>query len=148
MRASENEGMSGPLSGEVVLVVEDEFLIGLQLQITLEDAGAEVCGPFATVREALDLIARQPLSVALLDIRIGKETIGPVAEELARRDVPFAFYTGQLLTDPIRVRWPDSSIICKPAQAEAIVATLVDLIEARERGATQARVSSQPSTAH
>ena len=96
----------------------------------------------------LDLIARQPLSVALLDIRIGKETIGPVAEELARRDVPFAFYTGQLLTDPIRVRWPDSPIICKPAQAEAIVATLVDLIEARERGATQARVSSQPSTAH
>jgi DNA-binding response OmpR family regulator len=146
MRASAHEGKARGLSGEVVLVVEDEFLIGLQLQITLEDAGAEVCGPFATVGEALDLIARQDLSAALLDIRIGKETIGPVAEELARRRVPFAFYTGQLLTDPIRARWPDSPIICKPAQAETIVYTLAGLIDAYDADA--ARVSAQSSTSH
>jgi hypothetical protein len=36
----------------------------------------------------------------VLDVRIGRETIAPVARQLIKHGTPFLFYTGQLGTDP------------------------------------------------
>ena len=46
-----------------VLIVEDEFLIAMNLQFMLEQEGWRVLGSAATVREALRLLAGQHRSV-------------------------------------------------------------------------------------
>lgn len=65
----------------------------------------------------------------MLDIQLRNETIEPVARLLARRNTPFVFYTGQLETDPVRLTWPESKIIRKPAMPRTIVNTIAEVME-------------------
>jgi DNA-binding NtrC family response regulator len=115
------------LKGARVLVVEDDFLILMELETILSEAGAEIAG-CRTVEDALALAAKNGLAAAVLDIRLGRETIAPVARELARRGIPFVFYTGQIDTDAMRAEWPDCIIVPKPAQARTIVTAVADLL--------------------
>src|SRR5262247_2272699 len=55
------------LKGVRALVVEDTWHVGKALQKLLEDLGAEVAGPAATVPEAERLIAESPPTVAFID---------------------------------------------------------------------------------
>lgn len=75
---------------KTVLIVEDEFLIAMDLQLLLEGHGWRVIGPVATVQDALRLLESELPSVALLDVTLGIEPVTPVAEFLKARGVPFA----------------------------------------------------------
>jgi two-component system, response regulator PdtaR len=78
-----------PPPGRLVLVVEDEFLIAMDLELLLRRHGWRVLGPAATVAEALRLLGREAPDVALLDVNLRGELVTPVAEELRARGVPF-----------------------------------------------------------
>ena len=72
-----------------MLVVEDEFLIAMDLELLLQEHGCRVLGPAATVAEALRLLQGETPDVALLDINLQGELVTPVAEELRARGVLF-----------------------------------------------------------
>lgn len=87
--------------GKRLLVVEDEFVIALDLQNLLEAAGHEVVALAASVPDALALLAveapgrQQPLlDGAVLDVNLRGEPATPVADALAARGVPFVFVSG------------------------------------------------------
>jgi len=82
------------LDGLRLLVIEDEPLVALQLANALEDAGADVVGPTGTAKEALQLIATQPLDGALLDGNLHGSPVDEIAAQLTRRNVPFLFVSG------------------------------------------------------
>jgi DNA-binding response OmpR family regulator len=83
------------LRGLRVLIVEDEYLLADDLYNTLTDAGAEVLGPIASVRDATAFIASEPsIDAAVLDVNLRGELVYPVADALLARGVPFAFATG------------------------------------------------------
>ena len=82
------------MTGKRILVVEDEFLIALDISGALEQAGLTVVGPAGTVRDALSAIEREDLHGALLDAHLAGEGAGSVADALQARAVPFAFVTG------------------------------------------------------
>jgi DNA-binding response OmpR family regulator len=119
---------SAQLSGARILVVEDDFIIGLELSSILSDAGATVVGPLKTVQEALLSADDEALSAAILDIRLGAETVAPVARLLAAHHVPFVFYTGQSRTDPVQAEWPDCKTLSKPALPGMIVKAVTALL--------------------
>lgn len=77
-----------------ILVVEDEFLIALDIVGALEQAGIAVVGPAGTVADALAAIDRHTLRGALLDAHLGGEPAGRIADTLAARGIPFAFVSG------------------------------------------------------
>jgi CheY-like chemotaxis protein len=78
-----------------ILVVEDEYLLADELRSELEDAGAVVLGPVATVEQAMTLIAGEPhIDGAILDVNLGGVMIYPAADMLLERGTPFAFATG------------------------------------------------------
>src|SRR4051794_26867629 len=54
----------------VVLVVEDEVLIGIALCMILRVAGHRVWGPAGTVGEAVDMAASEAPDVALVDLNL------------------------------------------------------------------------------
>jgi CheY-like chemotaxis protein len=83
------------LGGRRILVVEDEYLLATDLAQTLEEFGAVVVGPAATVARALTLVAAEArLDGAVLDLNLGGERSYPVADALVARGVPFVFVTG------------------------------------------------------
>jgi two-component system, response regulator PdtaR len=87
-------------SGRVVLVVEDEFLIAMDLELLLQRHGWRVLGPAATVDEALRLLAGERPDVALLDVNLRGGLVTPVAEELRARGVPFVLASAYAFPEP------------------------------------------------
>lgn len=65
----------------VVLIVEDEVLIGLGLHLMLSLAGHHVRGPAGSAARALAIAAEDPPEVALVDVNLEGDTTGL---ELAR----------------------------------------------------------------
>ena len=82
------------LAGRRVLVVEDEYFIADDLARALTGAGAIILGPFASHEEALALIETDQPDLTILDINLGGRATFVVADELARRDLPFIFASG------------------------------------------------------
>lgn len=83
-----------PLQGRRMLVVEDEYMVALDIADALEADGAIVIGPAATVDDALALIATNAIDAASLDINLNSEKVFPVADVLATRHIPFVFTSG------------------------------------------------------
>jgi CheY-like chemotaxis protein len=77
-----------------ILVVEDEFLIALDISGVLEQAGLAVVGPAGTVGDALTAIEQEEVHGALLDAHLAGEPVGRVADALKARGIPFAFVSG------------------------------------------------------
>lgn len=78
-----------------ILVVEDEYLIALDIEQKLQVLRCDVIGPFSTAATALDAIRQEDhLDGALLDINLQDETVQPVADKLVGNGVPFILVTG------------------------------------------------------
>jgi DNA-binding response OmpR family regulator len=70
----------------VILIVEDEILIGLALKVVLYVGGHQVSGPAASADEALLLAEANPPELAFVDINIMGESDGiAVARALTER---------------------------------------------------------------
>ena len=67
-----------------ILVVEDEYLIALDIAGVLEQAGLAVVGPAGTVGDALRAIEQDVVHGALLDAHLAGEPVGRVADALKR----------------------------------------------------------------
>ena len=106
------------LKGRRVLVVEDEFLLAMELDGLLSRHGCEVLGPAATVRQALALLHDQRPEVVVLDVNLKGERATPVAAALHDRGLPFVVITGYSdaqLSEPELRRAPrvDKPINCR-----------------------------------
>lgn len=112
------------LEGVRVMVVEDDALIGLDLQDQLETLGARVIGPVPRVSMALEILAdAERIDCATLDVSLGKERVFAVADELRERGIPFVFVTSYC-----RIMLPDEyqDVPCcgKPFDARHVAAAL------------------------
>lgn len=83
-----------PLKGLQVLVVEDQYLLARDVCEWLEQAGARIVGPVPDSERACQLIDREPLKAAVVDINLGKGPAYEVASKLTEHSVPFLFATG------------------------------------------------------
>jgi CheY-like chemotaxis protein len=82
------------LKGLNVFVVEDEFAVLLMLEDMLAELGCNLAGTASRMAEALKLVGETSPSVAVLDVNVAGEPVYPLAEVLARRQVPIVFSTG------------------------------------------------------
>ncbi len=104
-----------PHSRPHVLILEDEALIGLNLQDELQDAGYGVVGPFTTCAAALSWLQTATPATAILDAALKDGSCREIALELTRREVPFLIYSGyhehsQLLTEFHHVIWIEKPV--------------------------------------
>jgi DNA-binding response OmpR family regulator len=82
------------LAGSRVLLVEDEALVSLLLQDTLEEFGCELVGQASRFDDAFEKARTMAFDVAILDVNLhGRDTLA-IAEALAARGRPFVFATG------------------------------------------------------
>lgn len=83
------------LTGQRVLLVEDEYFIAEDMADQLEAGGAKVLGPVASVDAAIELIEQtERIDWAILDANLLGVKSWPVADALLRRGVRFVFTTG------------------------------------------------------
>ena len=95
-----------------VLLVEDEPIIGFALEQMIEDEGARTYF-VSTVAEGRQILAKERIDFAILDVNLNGEMSYPLAEDLADRNCPFLFATGYgSVTHP--QRFANTPTITKP----------------------------------
>lgn len=122
-------GHAKELAGAAILVVEDDGLLSLGICEALQEAGAYIIGPFASLNAALLAAEHDDIDAAILDLDLQGELSFPVAESLTERHIPFLFHTGQ--ADRI-TRHPHFSkaIVCeKPVYMSNLLAKLSEMLE-------------------
>lgn len=115
---------TGTLAGLRIMVLEDQLVIAMDVENMLAARGAADVLTYATAAEALRGLERQLPDVAVLDVNLGSETSLPVAEELTRRGVPFAFATGYGEGSMIPPALSAVPLVRKPYDAGALVAAI------------------------
>jgi DNA-binding response OmpR family regulator len=104
-----------------ILLIEDDDLVASIIEQTLDEAGIDCVGPFGHVEEALAAAETFDGAGAFLDVRLAGVPSTPVAEALAKREIPFAYMTTATDCELWRRGRP---ILMKPFRSYALVATL------------------------
>jgi DNA-binding response OmpR family regulator len=109
-----------------VLVVEDQFEIGLDIHNVLSDAGFDVVGPMMTIEDATAAVEKEAIDAAVLDANLNGRNAGPLAAKLKAFGIPFVVVTGY--TEPcLPLAVLDAPRITKPYQAAALIAAVSQL---------------------
>jgi DNA-binding response OmpR family regulator len=112
-----------------VLVVEDEFLIAMELRRTLTEAGYDVVGPVATVSAALSALRQSHPDACVLDVDLRGEPACPVAEALRDMQVPFVLSSAYSQNEiDTHVALAGAANIGKPAPREGLLQAVADLV--------------------
>lgn len=76
---SQEEGRGSghtPASAPRILIVEDDFLVAMQAELALIEAGFEIAGTATTAEEALELATSGHPTLVLMDIRLASKRDG------------------------------------------------------------------------
>lgn len=110
-----------------VLIVEDEYLVALDLQAHLRDRGYEVDTLACSVDEALRTVATQSFDVAILDVNVAGTRVWPVARALRRENVPFLFLSAYGRQLQVPEGMGEAPLLDKPVAIEELECALIGL---------------------
>lgn len=115
-------------SSPSILIVEDEYLIALDIEQELRARGFSPIAPVSDLDAALRLVETSDLAAAVLDMNLVEGTTFPVADALHARKVPYLFLSGNdssMLAPHLR----DQCVLPKPVDYDLLEAELRKLIE-------------------
>ena len=113
-----------PLERPKVLVVEDEFIIALDLSETVQDLGYDLEGPFEGNAEALEAIEGDLPDCAILDVFTADGEVYPLADRLSEAGVPIVFHSGHVTPAEVMARYPDAQACAKPCPPDRLIDAL------------------------
>ncbi len=113
-----------------ILIVEDEFIVGLDLMETTKDLGFIAEGPFTTVREASAAAEAIGPDAAILDVQLEDGEVYPLADQLMRMGVPIIFHSGHANPRDLAKRYPGSLACGKPCSPDTLIQMLQQAIAA------------------
>jgi PAS domain S-box-containing protein len=109
------------LTGNRILVVEDEALVAMALRESLGELGFSIVGPFSRISEAMSALRTTQIDAAVLDVNLGGDLVYPLADVLVADHVPFIFITGYG-AEEINRRFAQVPVLQKPIEPDALKA--------------------------
>ena len=113
----------------VVLVTEDDPVLGVDLAFALEDEGAQPRGPFRKLADAQAALDAALPDAAILDVELLDGEVFPVAERLKSAGIPYLFYTSQASTGQAAARRDGAPVLSKAKSSHEAVLRLARLVE-------------------
>ena len=117
-----------PVERPKVLVVEDEFIIALDLSETVRDLGYELEGPFAGNGDALEAIEDDLPDLAILDVFTADGEVYPLADKLSEAGVPIVFHSGHVPPAEVKARYPEALACAKPCPPDRLIDALHEAV--------------------
>ena len=112
-----------------VLVVEDEFIIALDLSETVKDLGYDLEGPFEGNEDAIEAIEGDGLpDAAILDVFTADGEVYPLADRLSEAGVPIVFHSGHVPPDEMRSRYPEAQACSKPCPPDQLIGMVQEAV--------------------
>ena len=128
--------MIDPLAGLSILVLEDEYLIAMDVEQLCLDHGASG----VTISRTVDELGPDPLTTlefdaAILDMRLGGASTLPFGAKLLAAGRPFVFATGYSDTAEIMNDFPGVEIVNKPYNGTDLIGALHRAVRRNGAGA-------------
>ena len=117
---------AAPAERPTVLVVEDEFIIALDLSETVQDLGYAIDGPYADKEHAFTAIGDTLPDCAILDVFTADGEVYPLADALTEAGVPIIFHSGHVTPSEVRQRYPEAWACAKPCPPAELIEMLSD----------------------
>jgi DNA-binding NtrC family response regulator len=108
---------------EVALIVEDDFLIAVDMEEQLKRLGCREISMANTVKGAL-LAIEEGVQFVVLDVSLSNEPCTPVAQKLTELGIPFIYFTGYPQDNYSYAHLPSASWLAKPASEVDLVAAI------------------------
>jgi CheY-like chemotaxis protein len=112
---------SNTLTGLRILLLEDEYLIAMDVELLCRDHGAAEVVVKRNVEELGEPLGE--FDVAIIDLMLEGQSTLPFAEGLRRSNKPFVFASGYAGNDDVLGAFPEIRVVGKPFAGN-------DLIEA------------------
>jgi CheY-like chemotaxis protein len=118
------------LDGLRVLVLEDEFLIAMDVEQLCRDNGA---ADVTIMRELAEIDLDGPLAfdVAIVDLMLGGASTLGFAGRLRDRGIPFIFASGYSNQEDITADFPDTVLVPKPYSGADLVEAAAAAVSGR-----------------
>lgn len=113
-----------------ILIMEDEFIVALDLSDMMQDLGFAVEGPYATVADGARALENARPDAAILDVQLADGEVFPLADVLVRLGVPIIFHSGHADSNALLSRYPGARSASKPCAANLIATYLVQVTAA------------------
>lgn len=118
------------------MIVEDNALLACDLQDLIGDFGGDTVGPAHNVDAGIELLDREAVDVALLDVNLGDDFVWPIARKLRDGKVPFAFLSAACTQSDLPIDLRQNICLDKPASSKLIIDTLSELLAKDMSGRT------------
>lgn len=128
-----------PLAGLRILVMEDEFLIAMDVEELCRDNGAAEVVLVRDLDELTDDAGAASFDAAVLDVMLAGRSTIDFARSLAGRGIPFVFATGYSGDDGLFATLPGVEVVEKPYAGDALLAAI-------RRAVARARPAPIPGT--
>ncbi len=107
-----------------VLLVEDEFIVGLDLAETVRAIGCRVDGPHVCRATAIAAMEQELPDFAILDVMVEDGEVYPLADKLQQAGVPMVFHSGHATEEEVHARYPQARAAQKPCPPAEIIAMI------------------------
>jgi CheY-like chemotaxis protein len=130
------------LTGRRVLVIEDQYLIAMEIAEALEEAGAEIVGPTGSVSSAAKPIHDDGFDLAVVDVQLRDGEAYPLVDELQKARIPMVFLTGYERPQ-LRREYRGLPHVIKPFEPKQLVSALAEVNQGNAQLGTTARIAKQ-----
>jgi len=118
--------MTQSLGGKSILIVEDEFIIGMMLCKEIARAGGNSIGPVTSIASGLKEIEAQIVDAAILDAKLVDGSGAVLADRLEQRRIPFVVISGYDEADlPTELR--GAPFVAKPVSLPLLLKVIESL---------------------
>lgn len=115
-----------------ILVMEDEFLIAMDVEQLCQDHGAEEVIILRTLKELGDrTVEERGINVAVVDVMLAGESTVEFAKQLQDRKVPFVFATGYAENEHLFEAFPGIRVVGKPYAGPTLITAIVEAVSER-----------------
>lgn len=112
-----------------ILVMEDEFLIAMDVEQLCHDHGAEEVVILRTLKEVVDgTVVPAKFNVAVVDLMLSGESTTEFAKTLQASAVPFVFATGYAEDETMFAEFPGIAIVSKPYTGPMLISAIMNAV--------------------
>jgi len=136
--SSDADPASAVASRPCILLVEDDFLVGMEMETGLAEAGYEVAGIAATAEEAVAIAARRRPALVVMDIRLAGDRDGvdaalEIYRTLGIRSI-FASAHGDTRTRARAAAAQPLGWVAKPYRVETLLKAVEEALRGLDHG--------------
>jgi two-component system, response regulator PdtaR len=112
-----------------ILVAEDDFIAGVDITDTCQEAGYWVEGPHTGINSAMLALQKKRPDLAILDLRLQDGPVLALARKLHDENVPIIFHAGEMYPEDVGRQFPGAAKLVKPCPPARFIDTINRMLD-------------------